>query len=243
MTTISLRGKTALVTGGASKIGTAIVAALSEADARIAMTYRTHKDEAEALAKSVNGLLIKADTTKAPDCARAVKTTIEKLGAIDILVNNAGIWMGGAFDEIAEQDMDALIETNLKGTLHMCRSVIPHMKRRKQGIIINLATSGRNIIAKGNVSYGTSKSGVIGFTKALARELGPFGIRVNAVSPGWIPSEAMYNKMMSKRKKGTPEIAIPFGKPEYAAGAVLFFASDLSRYVTGEVLNVHGSGS
>ena len=243
MTTISLRGKTALVTGGASKIGTAIVAALSEADARIAMTYRTHKDEADALARSVNGLLLKADTTRASDCARAVKTIIKKFGAIDILVNNAGIWMGGAFDEIAEQNMDALIETNLKGTLHMCRAVIPHMKKRKQGNIINLATSVRNIMGKGNVSYGTSKSGVIGFTQALAKELGPFGIRVNAVSPGWIPSQAEYTEMMSKRDRGTPEIAIPFGKPEYIAGAVLFFASDLSRYVTGEILNVHGSGS
>lgn len=241
MTSISLRGKTALVTGGASKIGAAIVTALAEAGARIAMTYRTHKDAASALADSINGLLLKADTTKASDCMKAVKMTIEKLGAIDILVNNAGIWKGAAFDEIAEQDMDALIETNLKGTLHMCRAVIPHMKKRKQGNIINLATSVRNIMAKGNVSYGTSKSGVIGFTKALAKELGPFGIRVNAVSPGWIPSQVEYNKMMSKREKGTPEIAIPFGKPEYVAGAVLFFASDLSRYVTGEILNVHGS--
>jgi len=241
--TISLNGKTALVTGGASKIGTAIVKALAGAGARIAMTYRTHKDDASILASSVNGLLIKANTTKKSDCLRAVKITIKKLGPIDILVNNAGIWMGAPFDEIKEKDMDALIETNLKGTLHMCRAVIPHMKKRKQGNIINLATSGRNIVAKGNVSYGTSKSGVIGFTKALAKELGAFGIRVNAVSPGWIPSEAMYNKMMSKRGKGTPEIAIPFGKPEYVAGAVLFFASDLSRYVTGEILNVHGSGN
>lgn len=234
--------KIVLLTGGTSKLGRPTVESLIREGARVVFTYHRDRAQARDLVSRMAGgaLAIRADVTRRSDCVRAVERTLEALGRLDALVNNAGLWWGIPFDRIDEAKIDALLATNLRGTLQMVRAALPALERNREAAIVNFATSPRNFQHPGAVAYAASKGGVYGFTKALARELAPKGIRVNAVAPGFIPSREEYVKLRRKHPPSAAPVSLPFGRSRDVAGAVLYFLSDLSRYVTGQILAVDG---
>ena len=246
---ISLEGKVALVTGGASGIGYATAVAFAESGAAVAINYHRNESGAELLRKQIieNGgraITIQADVTKANEIEGLVKHATAELGPVDILVNNAGSLIERLkILDITEERWDQVIDLNLKSAFLCSKAVIPSMVERKTGTIINLsAIAGRNGGALGSIHYATAKGGIITFTKGLAKELAPFNIRVNAVSPGVI--DTPYHEQFS-----TPEMmknyvnAIPLGrvgKADEVAKVIAFLASDAASYLAGETIEING---
>jgi len=246
---ISLEGKVALVTGGASGIGYATAVAFAESGAAVAINYHRNESGAELLRKQIieNGgraITIQADVTKASEIEGLVKHATAELGPVDILVNNAGSLIERLkILDITEERWDQVIDLNLKSAFLCSKAVIPSMVERKTGTIINLSSiAGRNGGALGSIHYATAKGGIITFTKGLAKELAPFNIRVNAVSPGVI--DTPYHEQFS-----TPEMmknyvnAIPLGrvgKADEVAKVIAFLASDAASYLAGETIEING---
>ena len=243
-----LQGRKAIVTGGSQGIGTAISLDLAREGADVCLTYRKHEAEAQEVVRQIRemgraGLAVPCDTSVFAEAERSVKATIEHLGSLDILVNNAGMNWDGVSWKMTEEQWDRVIEVNLKGYFNFTRHVVPVFKEQRSGKIINV-TSINGLRGKfGQTNYSASKAGIIGLTKALARELGAFGVNVNAVAPGLIET-AMLRDSPARDKiveMAMNEIVLQrVGQPEEVAAVISFLASEKARHVTGEVIRVDG---
>jgi len=233
----SLDGKLALVTGGSRGIGRAIALELARAGASVVLAYRSAAEEAEAVASEIDGRAIQADVSD-PDDARRL---VEEAGDVDVLVNNAGLTRDGLIARMPDDDWRAVLDTNLGGAFYTCRAAARGMMRRRRGAIVNVSSIVGLHGNPGQTNYAASKAGIIGLTKALARELGVRGVRANVVAPGYVETrltevlpEEVRQTMLANTPLGT------FGRAEDVASAVRFLASDEAAFVTGEVLLVDG---
>ena len=246
---IDLTGKVALITGASSGIGHATALAFADCGAAVAVNFHRNGLGAELLRKKIVGnggkaVVIQADVTVASDVEALVKRTTDELGPIDILVNNAGSLIERLrILEMSEERWDQVIELNLKSAFLCAKAVAPSMIERKSGTIINLSSiAGRNGGALGSIHYSSAKGGLISFTKGLAKELAPHGIRVNAVSPGVI--DTPYHEQFSSPEMMKNYVnAIPLGRvgtSEDVAKVIAFLASDAAGYLVGETIEVNG---
>ena len=236
------------MTGGSRGIGRAAVACFAKLGAHVAVNYvRDEQAAADAVRAAersgVTAIAVRADVSRADEAARLIREVLEKLGRIDFLICNAGIWEGGAIDEMTEDVWDRTIDLNLKGTWTVCHAAVPHMKDRGFGrIVIVSSTAGQR--GEANVSnYAASKGGQISFTKSLAAELGPSGINVNSVAPGWVDTDMCADVFADRSFRQSIEDAIPVGRvasPEDIAWPIVFLCSEWARHINGEVLNVNG---
>jgi 3-oxoacyl-[acyl-carrier protein] reductase len=233
----SLEGRTALVTGGSRGIGRAIAAELANAGAQVVVGYRSGAEEAEGVASEIGGKAIQADVAD-PDEA---KRLVDEAGEVDVLVNNAGVTRDGLLVRMPDEDWRNVLDTNLGGTFNTCRAASRGMMKRRSGAIVNISSVVGVHGNPGQTNYAASKAGIIGFTKALARELGSRGVRANVVAPGYIStrltnelSEELRQTMLANTPLGR------FGESQDIAGAVRFLCSDAAAFVTGEVLLVDG---
>jgi 3-oxoacyl-[acyl-carrier protein] reductase len=243
-----LEGKNALVTGGSQGIGAAAALELAREGANVCLTYRKHGEEAEAYADEIRrmgrkALPVKCDIASFADAQQTVQAAVDAFGTLDILVNNAGMNWDGVSWKMAEEQWDRVLEVNLKGYFNFTRHTAPLFKDKKYGKIINI-TSINGLRGKfGQSNYSASKAGIIGFTKAVAKELGAFGINVNAVAPGLIET-AMLKQSEARDKiidlAMAESVLKRVGQPEDLAYVVAFLASDKSRHITGEVIKVDG---
>lgn len=243
---MELKNKSAIVTGGSLGIGTAIALKLAEAGANVAINYRKHKEEAEEVIRKVKamgrkGLVVQADISNFEDAQKMVAQVKSEFGSIDILVNNAGINWDGVIWKMTEEQWDSVLNINLKGYFNYVRSVAPIFREQKSGKIVNV-TSINGLRGKfGQANYSASKAGIIGLTKTVARELGKYGVNVNAVAPGLIETDMMKNADENVRNQAMADIVLQrMGQPEEVADVVAFLCSEQSRHITGEVIKVDG---
>lgn len=237
MSFASLEGKRALVTGASKGIGRAIAEELARGGAEVVVGYRTGVDEAEALAREIEGRAVQADVSSPEDAARLV----EEAGDLDILVNNAGLTRDGLLARMPDDDWRTVIETNLSSVFYTCRAVCRPMMKKRAGSIVNISSIVGVHGNWGQTNYGASKAGIIGFTKSLARELGSRGVRANVVAPGYVETrltEVIPDELQQGMLANTP--LGRFGQAEDVAGAVRFLCSDEASFITGEVLLVDG---
>jgi 3-oxoacyl-[acyl-carrier protein] reductase len=241
-----LAGKKAIVTGGSLGIGAAIARELGRQGASVAINYRRHDAEARQVtadieAAGAKGLAIKADVASFDDAQRMVGEVVEKFGGLDILVNNAGINRDAVIWKMTEAQWDEVLTTNLKGYFNYIRAAVPILREQESGKIVNV-TSINGLRGKfGQTNYSASKAGIIGLTKALARELGRANINVNAVAPGLIETDMMKDAPETVIDAALAEIVLGrLGQPEEVATVVAFLCSDGARHITGEVVRVDG---
>jgi 3-oxoacyl-[acyl-carrier protein] reductase len=240
-----LKGKVAIVTGGAQGIGKAIALTLARYGVDVAVSdinlEKAQETAREIEALNVRSLAIKANVADPTEAEQMVKETVDKLGRIDILVNNAGITRDNLLLRMKTEDWDQVMDINLKGTFLSTRAAIKFMFRQKNGRIVNIASITGLMGNAGQANYSASKAGIIGFTKATAREYANRGIRVNAVAPGFIDT-AMTQAIPEKDREVLIK-QIPMerlGTVDDIASAVYFLVSDLSDYITGQVISVNG---
>ncbi|HEY1317753.1 MAG TPA: 3-oxoacyl-[acyl-carrier-protein] reductase [Gaiella sp.] len=233
----SLDGKVALVTGGSRGIGKAIALELGRAGANVVLSYRTGRDEAQAVATEIGGRAVEADVSD----AASAKALVDEAGDLDILVNNAGVTRDGVLARMSDDDWRAVIETNLSSVFYTCRAASRPMMKRRGGAIVNISSIVGVHGNFGQTNYAASKAGIIGFTKSLARELGSRNVRANVVVPGYVRSrltDAIPEDATRAMLEATPLGRL--GDPEDVAGAVRFLCADEARFVTGAVLLVDG---
>lgn len=241
-----LEGKNAIITGGSRGIGKGIAQIFAQHGANVAFTYASSVNAANELEKELNGLGIKAkgyqsNAADFKECEELIKNVAEDFGTIDILINNAGITKDNLLMRMSEEDFDQVIEVNLKSVFNMTKAVQRKMLKQRNGSIINMSSV---VGIKGNAgqsNYAASKAGIIGFSKSMALELGSRNIRTNVIAPGFIETE-MTGKLDEKTVEGWRD-AIPLkrgGTPEDIANACVFLGSDLSSYITGQVIQVNG---
>ncbi|KAJ51809.1 3-oxoacyl-[acyl-carrier protein] reductase [Clostridium tetanomorphum] len=241
-----LYGKVALVTGASRGIGRGIALELAKEGCTIAINYRKDKkggEETLELIRKIGGYAecFQGDVGCYNDSKEIIENVINKFGKIDVLVNNAGISKIGLFIDTKEEDWDKIINTNLKGVFNCCHNVVPHMLSRGKGTIVNISSMWGNVGASCEVIYSASKGGINSFTKALAKELGPSNIRVNAISPGVINTEMNSCLSFEEKKELREEIPLcKFGECEDIGKTVAFLASDNSKYITGQIITVDG---
>ncbi len=241
-----LEGKTALVTGASRGIGRAIAIALAEAGADVAVNYAGSEAAAAETAQAIEALgrraiVLKGNVGKSEEFEALVKETIGQLGGLDILVNNAGITRDNLIMRMKEEEFDEVIETNLKGVFNGIKAVTRHMMKQRSGRIINISSVVGVLGNPGQANYVAAKAGVIGLTKASARELASRGITVNCVAPGFIATD-MTDKLPQDTKEALMT-QIPLAKLGSAgdiASAVRFLASDAAAYMTGQTIHVDG---
>ena len=238
--------KTAIVTGGSRGIGAAAALLLAREGWRVAVGCHRHPDRARALCDRLRregreAVPFCGAVSSVAEMEAQVQAVVERWGQIDLLVNNAGIAQQNLFTEITEAEWDRMFAVNAKGLYACCRAVVPGMIRRHSGNIINVSSMWGQAGASCEVHYSAAKAAVIGFTKALAKELGPSGIRVNCVAPGVIATEmnaALDGETLDALREETPLGTI--GTPEEAARAILWLAGDGASFVTGQVIGVNG---
>ena len=237
----SLDGKVALVTGGSRGIGAAISRELAKAGAKVALNYRAGQEAADEVAGEIRGLAVRADVSKPEEVQALIERVEGGLGDIDALVNNAGVTRDTLIARMTDDDWQTVIDTNLRGTFNTSRAVSRKMLRRRAGSIVNLSSVVGVHGNPGQANYAASKAGIIGLTKALARELGSRGVRVNAIAPGYISTEL--TDVLNDEQRGLILQNTPLGRlgePEDVARAVRFLCSDEAAFITGEVLLVDG---
>lgn len=236
-----MKGRVALVTGGTRGIGAAIAKDLKKAGAKVVATYHGNDAAAEAFRKDTGIEVIRFDVADFDQCSHAVKRIESEVGNIDILVNNAGITRDGFMHKMGAESWEAVIETNLTSLFNMCRVVIEGMRARGFGRIINISSVNGQLGQVGQANYSAAKAGVIGFSKALARESANKGITVNTIAPGYIETDMVKAVPANVLEKIVEKIPVGrLGQPEEIARAVCFLAADQSGFITGETLSVNG---
>ncbi len=245
--------RVALVTGGSRGIGRATVVALAAAGHRVCFTYREREAEAKALEAQIreNGgqaLAHRADVAQRTDADASVKAALNAYGRIDVLVNNAGVHVPGVrLAELRAEDWQWVLDVNLNGPFYMTQAVLPHMRERRSGHVINLSSNVTLRLPAGNGVYTVSKAAIEAMTRVLSKEEGPHGIRVNAIGPGPIRTDMLAESLA----KLPPEKARAFvqsvplgraGEPEEIASVIAFLVSDAASYITGQIVFVNGGG-
>jgi len=243
---INLSNQVILITGASRGIGRATAQMAAKVGATVAINYRQAKAEAEALVTEITksggkAAAFQADVGHYKQTEKMVEAVLNRFGQIDILLNNAGIWTYGAIDTMTEEVWDETMDANLKSIYNCCRLVVPHMKARRRGKIINLASTAGQRGEAFHSHYAATKGAIISFTKSLAPELAPYNILVNCVAPGWVATDMSNNAIAEDGENITRLIPLHrAGTAEEIAGPILFLASDLASYITGEIFNVNG---
>jgi 3-oxoacyl-[acyl-carrier protein] reductase len=243
-----LTGKHAFVTGASRGIGKAIATDLAAAGASVSFTYRENEDKAAQLLAELQAdhperrfAAYKCDVADAADVKAVLKAMVASMGPVDVLVNNAGIIKDAPFFGMQDEDWTRVLDTNLTGIFHVTKALAFDFLKRKAGSIVNITSVAGVYGNAGQTHYAASKAGIIGFTKALSKEVSPYGVRVNAVAPGFIETDmtgGLKEKDLEERKK---HIALRrMGRASEVARAVTFLASDNASYISGHVLMVDG---
>lgn len=241
--------KTVLVTGGSRGIGKAIVYSFANAGYNVILNYNLSEQSAKDIVKDLEGCkgiveIFKADVTSKEEVNAMIEYTVKEFGKIDVIVNNAGISKTGLFQDFSEEDFDRIINVNLKGIFNVTQQALKeNMLKEKNGAIINISSVWGITGGSCEVVYSASKAGVIGFTKALAKELAPSNITVNSIAPGTIGTDMTYKTYTKDEIDEFIKRDIPMGRigtPEEVADLVLFLASDSARYITGQVISPNG---
>lgn len=243
---MSLQGKVAIITGGTRGIGRSIALELSKRGASVVLNYKNNDEKAIKTLEEIKslggyGMLFKGDISDYNFCNELINKVVDTFGKVDILINNAAISKIGLLMDMSENDFDEIMNINVKGVFNMCKHTIIHMLNRGYGNIINISSMWGNTGAACEVLYSASKGAINLFTKALAKEVAPNGIRVNAVSPGVINTEM--NSWLSKDELQELVDDIPLGRlgeGEDVAKVVAFLCEDDSKYVTGQIINTDG---
>ena len=241
-----MKGKIALVTGGSRGIGRAIALKLAEAGCDVAVLYAGRRDAAEETVQQLQGLgaraiCVQCDVSDENQAAAAFKQVSDELGLPDILVNNAGIVRDGLAMRMSAENFRAVLDTNLTGAFNMIHACLPGFLRRRSGRIINISSVSGMMGNAGQANYASSKAGLIGLTKTIAREVASRGITVNAVAPGFIETDMTRSMNVDALNAGVKQVPMGrMGRPEDVAHAVRFLASDEASYITGCVLKVDG---
>jgi 3-oxoacyl-[acyl-carrier protein] reductase len=245
--TIDLSGQVALVTGGSRGIGRAVCELLARSGARVGVSFRadsTAADEVVAAVRSSGGeaMAVAGDVADPGQARQLIRDVLAAWQRLDILVNNAGVWEE---DEAGRGDLetwDRTLAVNVRGAFLVTDAAVPHLAREKGSIVFLSSTAGQRGEAR-HSAYAASKGALIAYTKSLAMELGPRGVRVNCVAPGWVETDLTRSTLADSARRREIEDSIPIGRvaqPEDIAGPVLFLVSDLARHVQGEILNVNG---
>src|SRR5437762_11857744 len=234
-------GKVAIVTGGSRGIGRAIVQALAREGAKVAFTYAQNKALADEVATGDSVIGFQTDVTSFDQAKDLVKQVKERFGRIDILVNNAGITKDKLLALMSEKDWDDVLDTNLKGVFNLTKPVVGVMLRQKSGSILNITSISGIVGMPGQVNYSSSKAGMIGFTKALAKEMAKANITVNALALGFVETDMTGVLTAEYKEKILAQIPLGrFSKPEEIAEVALFLLSSKASYITGQVIQVDG---
>ena len=241
-----MKGKIALVTGGSRGIGRAIAVKLAQEGCDVAILYAGRKEAADETvsmieAAGARALAVQCNVADGAAAEAAVKEVSQTLGSIDILVNNAGIVRDGLAMRMSSEDFRAVLDVNLTGAFHMIRACLPLFVRKRSGRIINITSVSGMMGNPGQANYASSKAGLIGLTKTIAREVASRGVTVNAVAPGFIETDMTASMNEAALQKGLSAVPMGrIGKPEDVANAVCFFAGEGAGYITGCVLKVDG---
>ncbi len=238
--------KTVIVTGGSRGIGAAAARLFAERGFAVVIAYRSAEEKAAALAaelteRGYDAAAFRADVCDTAQVRALFRFAEETFGAVDVLINNAGIARQQLLTDVSDGDYTEVIETNLGGVVRCCREAVPYFLKKHEGAIVNVSSVWGICGASCESVYSASKSGVIGFTKALAKELGPSGIRVNCVAPGVIDTDMNAchgEETMRGLADETPLLRI--GRPKEVAEAIFFLASDAASFITGQILGVDG---
>ena len=238
--------KTVIITGASKGIGAATAILFARKGYNVVLGYNQSLQSVKLLSSSLTGqgfsvLPIKVDVSNKLETEYLISETVSKFGSVDILVNNAGISVSGAINDLDIHDSDKIFDVNLKGVYNCCKAVADQMVKQKSGKIINISSMWGQVGASCEVAYSAAKAGVIGLTKALAKELAPSGISVNAIAPGLIDTSMNSNltvKDIDDFVKNVPLGRI--GTPDDVAAAVMFLATDDADYITGQILGVNG---
>lgn len=242
----SLESKVALVTGGARGIGAAIATELALRGAAVVVNYSGSEAAAAEVVKAIKdhggrAVAVQADVSQSDACAKLVDVAVAEFGTLDILVNNAGITHDGLLVRMSDADWESVIATNLSGAFFMMRAAAKVMMGARTGSMINISSVVGLVGNAGQANYAAAKSGLIGLTKSIARELAPRSVRVNAIAPGFIETSMTAALPDTVREKISSSIAMRrFGHPQDVASAVAFLASDEASYITGQILAVDG---
>ncbi|MGQ9492377.1 MAG: 3-oxoacyl-[acyl-carrier-protein] reductase [Anaerolineae bacterium] len=241
-----LNGKVAVVTGASRGIGRAIALKLASLGAKVVVNYRSNQAAAEEVVQQIRGMggeaiAVQADVSIYDDAQRLIQSALGHFGRLDILVNNAGTTRDTLLVRMSEEDWDVVINTNLKGAFNCTKAAQRPMIKQRYGRIVNITSIAGLAGNPGQANYAAAKAGLVGFTKAVAKEVGARNITVNAVAPGYIPTDltaTLPPELVAKGIEMTP-LGRP-GTPEDIANAVAFLVSDEASYITGQVLSVDG---
>lgn len=243
-----LEGRKTIVTGASRGIGKGIAKKFAEEGAVVGINYNSSEDKAEEVLDEVNnmseGRLLQGDVGDRGDARLVIKDFVEKYDELDILVNNAGIYYRKDLEETTIEEYEKTMKVNTKGPFMLSKFALPYLKNSDQGRIINLSSQLAFRGSTHGTAYVTSKAAIVGLTRALALELGPEGITVNAIAPGTIDTDIIAGYSKEKKKQRAEKIPVKrIGTPEDIAKAALFLASDMGSYVNGEIMGVNGGSA
>jgi 3-oxoacyl-[acyl-carrier protein] reductase len=246
---INLAGKVAIITGASRGIGAATAIKFAQAGIRgLVLNYNRDRDAARRVASECEQLgaeavTVRADVSRLAAVEKVIQTAVDRLGALDILVANAGIWKEAAIEKMTEREWDETMDVNLKSIYACCHAAARAMIPRRRGTMILISSTAGQRGEPFHSHYAAAKGAIISMTKSLAAELGPRGITVNCVAPGWVATDMTTDAMNDPKQRRKIRELIPLGRvatPDEIAGPILFLASDLASHVNGEVLNVNG---